>query len=270
MKIKFYRNDKTIIAGMTMVDEEEAERGNMALHTCLCKEDVIKNRQKLAGILGIGPDSFVCPNQTHSANFYQVLYADRGRGAEDLESSILDSDALFTYEPDLLLCCFTADCVPLIFLNESEGLIGVIHSGWQGSVKEIALKVFNHIIGEKGTDPKGIKVYIGGAISQEKFQVDEDVYLKFKKNNYAKPYIYYNEQTSKYHIDNKKVVKKQCEIAGIPAENISIDPTCTYVDPSCFSYRCDKQCGRHMSFIMRKTGRKENPSLSALEGSGGK
>ena len=64
--------------------------------------------------------------------------------------------------------------------------------------------------------------------------------------------MYVNEETHKYHIDNQLTVKKQCELAGIPTDQITIDPTCTYVSPIGFSYREDKKSGRHMSFIMRK------------------
>ena len=41
--------------------------------------------------------------------------------------------------------------------------------------------------------------------------------------------MYYKEETHKYHIDNQQTVKKQCELAGIPAENITIDSTCTFI-----------------------------------------
>ncbi|HZK02447.1 MAG TPA: polyphenol oxidase family protein, partial [Anaerovoracaceae bacterium] len=172
-------------------------------------------------------------------------------GAQDLETAVYDTDAVFTYEPNVLLCTFTSDCIPVIFYNEDEGLIGVIHSGWQGTVKEITLKVFRYIMNSKGCSPKNMRVYIGKSISGEKFEVDEDVYLKFKCLNYAQPYICYNEKTCKYHIDNKSIVKSQCELAGIPSTNIFIDPTCTYSDPDCFSYRRDKRCGRHMGFVLR-------------------
>ncbi|HJF30571.1 MAG TPA: laccase domain-containing protein, partial [Sporosarcina psychrophila] len=61
-------------------------------------------------------------------------------------------------------------------------------------------------------------------------------------------------------------VKKQCEMAGIPAERISIDRTCTYIDPAGFSYRQDKKCGRHLSFIMKidNLPGKDKKSSSAL------
>ncbi|MEG0473118.1 MAG: polyphenol oxidase family protein, partial [Solibacillus sp.] len=97
-----------------------------------------------------------------------------------------------------------------------------------------------------------LHVLIGPALSQEKFEVDADVYDQFKALGYADDFIYYNETSKKYHIDNQLTVKKQCELAGVPAENIQIDSMCTFLDESGFSYRQTKQAGRHLSFIMQK------------------
>lgn len=252
MKTKLYVDNEKFIAGTTLKDETELESNNMALHICENTDNVLKNRQKFAATLHCDIDHFVCTHQTHSANFHKVTLADKGRGADNPDTAIMDTDALYTYEPNLLLCSFTADCVPVIFYNEAKGLIGVVHSGWQGTVKEITLKLFKHLIEVEQCDPCDFRVQIGMALSQEKFEVDADVYMKFKDLGYADEFMYINEQTKKYHIDNQLTVKKQCELAGIPSHQISVDSTCTYMSPSCFSYREDKQSGRHLSFIMKK------------------
>ena len=67
---------------MTMKDETELENNNMALHTCENPENIILNRKKLAASLECDLDSFVCAQQTHSANFHKVTLTDLGRGAE--------------------------------------------------------------------------------------------------------------------------------------------------------------------------------------------
>lgn len=252
MKTIMYINNEKFIAGMTMKDEAEREFNNMALHACETPNDVLENRKKLAAFLNCGLDQFVCAYQTHSANFHKVTLDDKGRGAVRTDTAIADTDALYTYEPNLLLGSFTADCVPVTFYNEVDGLIGVIHSGWQGTVKEISLKLFEHLNQVEQCNLSNVYVQIGAALSQEKFEVDEDVYLKFKALGYADDFMYYNDQTGKYHIDNQLTVKKQCELAGIPAERITIDRTCTYVNPDGFSHRQDKKSGRHLSFIMKK------------------
>ena len=252
MKTNIYINNEKFITGTTLKDTTELEDNNMALHVCKNAEHVLENREKLAASLHTKLDHLVCANQTHSANFHKVTLADKGSGAKQIETAIPDTDALYTYESNLLLGSFTADCVPVIFFNEANGLIGVIHSGWQGTVKEITPKLFEHLIQIENCNPSDFHVQIGAALSQDKFEVDEDVYLKFKNLGYTDDLMYYDVQSHKYHIDNQQTVKKQCELAGIPTKNITIDDTCTYSSSEGFSYREDKQCGRHLSFIMRK------------------
>lgn len=254
MKIKFYKYGGKITAGMTLRDPEEPESGNMALHACVSPAAILENRKKLAALLDCEPGCFVCPNQTHSSNYYKATSLDKGRGAYETSAAIPDTDAVFTFEPDLLLCCFTADCVPVLFYNEPSGLVGAIHSGWKGTVGEITRKVFRHLIEQGHCEPGDFRVSIGKALSKEKFEVDEDVFQRFHALGYGEQFLSYNGETKKHHIDNRQVVKKQCELEGIPARQVILEPGCTYLDPDGFSYRRDKQSGRHMSFIIRKGG----------------
>ncbi|QBQ06613.1 peptidoglycan editing factor PgeF [Sporosarcina pasteurii] len=249
MKIKKYSMNSNVLAGTTLKDKNQPEMNNMALHTCQQADVVLENRRQLAHVLDVPLSNFVCANQTHSANFYRVTNEDTGRGTQDLDTAIQDTDALYSYEPNILLCSFTADCVPVMFYHETNGLIGVIHSGWQGTIKEITLKLFQHLKTEEKCQLDKVHVQIGMALSQEKFEVDDDVYTKFKDLGYADEFMYFKPVTNKYHIDNQLVVKKQCELAGIPTDQISVDRTCTFVNEEGFSYRQDKKCGRHLSFI---------------------
>ena len=105
---------------------------------------------------------------------------------------------------------------------------------------------------EEQCRPEDFHVQIGMALSQQKFEVDADVYEKFHSLGYAEEFMYYNAETKKYHIDNQQTVKKQCELAGIPVNQIQIDETCTFLSPDGFSYRQDKQVGRHLSFYYAK------------------
>ncbi|MDN7245421.1 peptidoglycan editing factor PgeF [Planococcus shenhongbingii] len=252
MKTTMYIDNEKFVAGMTMKDTAEFEMNNMALHVCNNSEKIVENRKKLAASLGLELEDFVCSCQTHSANFHRVTAADKGCGSVRQDAAIPDTDALYTYEPNVLLSSFSADCVPVLFFNEKNGLVGAVHSGWQGTIKEITLKLFEHLKQAEQCSPTDFHVQLGAALSQERFEVDEDVYSKFKDLGYAEDLMYYNEATGKYHIDNQLTVKRQCELAGIPPEQINIDRTCTFESPDGFSYRQDKKSGRHLSFIMKK------------------
>ena len=252
MKTTIFLNNEKFIAGMTVKDATSFEQNNMALHCCDNTTHILENRAQLAMQLQCSLSDFVCTNQTHSANFYKVTHADKGRGAINQETAIADTDALYTFESGIVLTSFTADCVPVTIIDEITGLTGVVHSGWQGTVKEITLKLLTHLINEEQCSPSTMHIYIGAALSQEKFEVDEDVYLKFKKLGYADDFMYFNQTTNKYHIDNQQTVKKQCELVGVLPEHITIDPTCTFKHAEGFSYRENRQTGRHLTFISRK------------------
>ena len=253
MNIKFYKNNEKLVAGITLKDAALAEENNMALHVCHNEARIIENRQALAELLQTDVSQFVCANQTHSANFFRVEKEQIGYGATDATTAIADTDALYTYEPNVVISSFTADCVPVLFYNEKTNLIGAIHSGWQGTIKEITAKLFEHLKTQENCVLADLKVFIGPAISQEKFEVDSDVFEKFKALGYADDFMYFNQETKKYHIDNQLTVKKQCEMAGVLAENIFIDTMCTFNSEDGFSYRQDRGTGRHLSFILRRS-----------------
>lgn len=190
-----YIDNEQFIAGTTLKDEMEIEHNNMALHSCHDVQAIINNRQHLAATLNCDLQNFICTEQTHSANFHKVTLADQGRGAAQMDTAVNNTDALYTVEPNLLLCSFTADCVPVIFYNAVNGLVGVIHSGWQGTVKEITPKLFQHLMNEEQCRPEDFHVQIGMALSQQKFEVDADVYEKFHSLGYAEEFMYYNAET---------------------------------------------------------------------------
>ena len=249
---KILLDSEDYLAGITVKDRGLAEEGNMALHTSNHLEAIIGNRKQLAKELQLSLDQFVCANQTHSDHFYKVKARDGGREAYALDDAINDVDALYTFEKGLVLTTFTADCVPVIFYSEADGIIGTIHSGWKGTVQSITEKVFTHIAEKEHVDLSNMSVHIGTCLSQSNFEVDADVADQFKALAYANKMIDFDEERQKYLIDNQAVVQMQCERVGIKRNNIIIDQTCTMNADQGFSYREDKQTGRHMTFIMQK------------------
>lgn len=252
MKIKYYLDNQHYLAGVTLKDILELEENNLALHSCQQEEHIHYNREQLAYYLEQPLEHFVFAQQTHSDQFYQVQLEDRGKGVYSLDSAIPQTDALYTYESGIVLTSMSADCVPLLFYHTQKGIVGAIHSGWRGTVQEITTKTFTHLIQHEGCSPEDFYVILGPCLSQEKFEVDSDVAQQFQTLGYAEDYISMNEATGKYHIHNQLVVKTQCERVGIPSQQIITDSMCTYGHSDGFSYRENKQIGRHVSFIMKK------------------
>ena len=242
------------VLGTTLKVTEQNESFNMGLHACKSKEAVLMNRQQFAHDLNIDLKQCVFAKQTHSDHIYKVTKADMGKGAFDVESAIDDCDALYTDEKDICLGVFHADCVPVLMVDPIRGIACAIHAGWQGTIKEITRKTIAHLKQVENVDPSHLKVYIGASISQSNFEVGPEVIEKVKNMSFDTSSTYYfNESIQKGFVDNKELNRLQCLIEGVPVKNIIVDKNCTFANSeNFFSYRKNKECGRHMSFVMLK------------------
>lgn len=253
MTIQFYETPENITAGTTLKDPNQALNGNLALHTGEDATQVVENRRTLADALQVDVDQFVFANQTHSKKAYRVKAWDRGRGSLSTEDAVDDVDALYTYESDVVVGVFTADCVPVIFYDEDTGLIGAIHSGWKGTVQDIVSATFAQIKNENPDIYMGnIKAILGPSIAQKSFEVDKDVADQFKALGYADDFIQWDDKGQKYLVDNQATVAEQLKRVGVLENNITVSDQDTFEMVDGFSYRLDKTPGRHFNFITRK------------------
>ena len=253
MMIQFYDTPENLIAGTTLKDNQQTLNGNLALHTGEDATQVVENRQTLADALQVDVDQFVFANQTHSKKAYRVKAWDRGRGSLSTEDAVDDVDALYTYESDVVVGVFTADCVPVIFYDEDSGLIGAIHSGWKGTVQDIVSATFAQIKNENPDIYMGnIKAILGPSIAQKSFEVDKDVADQFKALGYADDFIQWDDKGQKYLVDNQATVAEQLKRVGVLENNITVSDQDTFEMVDGFSYRLDKTPGRHFNFITRK------------------
>lgn len=243
-----------VIAGTTLKVNNQPESFNMALHACQDQNAVMENRKHFASDFDIDVHQFVFAQQTHSDHVVKVGKEDQGKGAFAYETGIADCDALYTKDTNVCLGVFHADCVPVLMHDPINQLVVAIHAGWQGTVKEITAKTIAYLKEHENVDPKNLRVYIGPAITQSSFEVGDDVVALVKKMSFdTSNYIYHKEGSEKSFVDNKGLNLRQCFNEGVLAENINMDKNNTYSNSeNFFSYRRDKNCGRHMSFIMMK------------------
>ena len=248
------RDNSIYVAGSTLKVNNEKESFNMGLHACISKNEVIENRKQFAHDFNIDVNHCVFAKQTHSDHLVKVTKNDCGKGVFDYESAIDDTDALYTKEKGICLGVFHADCVPILMADPISGLVCAIHAGWQGSVKEITRKTIAYLKENENVDPRNLKVYIGPSITQSNFEVGPEVIEKVKNMSFDTSSTYYfNENINKGYVDNKELNRLQCIHEGVLMKNITVDKNCTYANAeNFFSYRKDKNCGRHMSFIMLK------------------
>lgn len=225
---------------------------NMAFHVKDKKENVLKNREELSLFLHRPLDSFVYAHQVHGTKCVKVDSSFKGMGSETYEGGVNYADALYTYESGLALSCFYADCTPIYFYDETNGLIGIIHAGWQGTVSNIVEVVIDKLVLEESVDPKNLKFIIGPSIKKDSFEVSHDVYNEFLNSKYIDMDMIKIKASEKWLIDtdayNENIMLKK----GVQKENIFISNIDTYKEEELFSFRRDKEkSGRMMGVIYR-------------------
>jgi polyphenol oxidase len=225
---------------------------NMALYLNDDDESVIKNREKLAAHIGIPLNQWVFPKLTHSDRWIKVSHVDGGKGARDEQTSLWGYDAVYTSESNLVLAVGHADCIPLLLTCPSKQLIGALHTGWQGTVKQITDKFLNHWINEEHCDPKDIFVYIGPSIRKHNFIVKQDVIDQIRQMTInTSPFL--NVIDSEHtQMDLVGLNIEMMLRLGIPPKNITDTKLCTFDhSDEFFSYRRSKVTGRQLSFIVQ-------------------
>ena len=244
---------KNVIGGTTLRNPNAKENGNMALHACFNTDDIIENRKLLSKELGIDVHQWVFANQTHSDHIYKVTKQDMGKGALLFTDSIKDTDALYTKEKNIAIGVFHADCVPVLLYDPYTEIIAAIHSGWQGTVKEITRKTVEHLISHENIDPSHIQAYIGPAIGYRSFEIGEDVINQIKSMSFDTSDFITPLPNGKALADNKGLNVQMLLNAGVLSDSITINPNDTFLkNDAFFSYRRDHQCGRHLTFIYHK------------------
>lgn len=202
--------------------------------------NVLENYTRLAAAIGVDRDRIVCSAQTHTTNVLVVREEDAGCGVIR-ERPWKDIDALVTNVPGITLCVFTADCVPLLIADPVHKAVGAAHSGWRGTIGDIAEKTLSAMHQEYGTRPEDVSCAIGPSICGDCYEVGEEVAEQFwdKYGGDADSCPVLRPKTNGKYLLN---LWESCRInflrAGVKSENISVTDICTHCNPEqLFSHR---------------------------------
>ena len=211
---------------------------NLALHVNDDSENVLANRKKFAQSLGFKLEDIVTPNQIHGEKIFRVEEVHRGRGSQNYDDSIKETDALITDVKNLpLMLCF-ADCVPIMFVDVENFAVGIAHGGWKGTLKKIAAKTFLSMKENFGTTAENCLVGIGPSIGACCYEVGANVVetcAEVFPNNIDELII---NRDGKKFLDLWAANKIQLMEVGIPAQNIDVAGECTCCNSNWyFSYR---------------------------------
>jgi len=129
----------------------------------------VENRTRAFNAVGRDPASMYDVWQVHSV---KVVCTDLPR---QVGQPYLKADAILTDNPSVTLFMRFADCVPIFLFDPVKNVIGLVHSGWKGTVKKISVLTVETMIKQYGSDPKDILAGIGPSISHQYYSIKHDV-----------------------------------------------------------------------------------------------
>jgi YfiH family protein len=130
---------------------------------------VIENRQRAFRALNRDPQSLFDVWQVHSADVI-IANAPRPHGPPQFKA-----DAIITDNPQVTLFMRFADCVPILLYDPRRGAAGIVHAGWQGTVRRAASHAVKAMHAAYGSHPADILAAIGPSIGPDHYQVGADV-----------------------------------------------------------------------------------------------
>ena len=161
------------------VSEREFAQMNLSFSRGDEEAHVQENYSRIAAAIGFEKEKIVCSVQTHTTNVREVTETDCGKGVL-IKQDYTDVDGLMTDVPGVVLATFYADCVPLYFVDPVHQAIGLAHSGWRGTVSDIAGEMIRKMHARYGTDPAELFTAIGPSICRDCYEVSEDVIDQFR------------------------------------------------------------------------------------------
>ena len=197
---------------------------------------------------GISYKKIVIPEQIHSTNVSVF-----NSSLVDNIEKISETDGVITKETNSILTVITADCSPIMFVEKQQGIIGISHQGWRGSVKRLGQKMIKKIV-ELGGKKENIFVAIGPSIGECCYGIEDERYYQFVSefDGYADK-IFHRRQ-GKLHLNLSLLNYLQIKEVRIPENQIDHFPFCTRCDKKrFFSFRRDKKedYGEMMSFVVK-------------------
>jgi YfiH family protein len=130
---------------------------------------VLENRKRTFRTLGLSFDSLYDVWQVHGK---RVVCTQAPR---PLDKPHLKADAILTDQPGVTLFMRFADCVPIFLFDPVRNVIGLVHAGWQGTVKRVAAEAIQVMRDCYDSQPENILAGIGPSIGPHHYHVGPDV-----------------------------------------------------------------------------------------------
>lgn len=154
------------------------------------------------------------------------------------------ADACIARHRAAVCVVMTADCLPILLCDTQGSVVGVAHAGWKG----LAAGVIEATVQTMEVAPENILAWLGPAISQDQFEVGDEVRAAFLAIQPQAASAFIPGRNGKWFADLYALARLRLNALGIT--RIYGGDSCTYRERDrYFSYRRDGVTGRMGTFI---------------------
>lgn len=154
-----------------------------------------------------------------------------------------EADASVAFRTNTVCAVLTADCLPVLFCNQSGTVVAAAHAGWRG----LAAGVLETTLAAMNTHPNEILAWMGPAIGPQAFEVGEEVRAAFVSDLPGTSQAFRPGLPGKWFADIYLLARLRLARAGV--SKVYGGEFCTFTDPRFYSFRRDKTTGRMASLI---------------------
>lgn len=241
----------TRLGGVSPLPENALSLGNFTRDTQGDQRElVLENRRRFLSAIGAPDWPLVTARQIHSADVRAVVSrADALREAET-------GDALVTRVPQILLAVQTADCLPVLIVDERTRACAAVHAGWRGTLAGIVARTIERMQREYDSRPGDLHAALGPAISVRHFEVGPEVLAAFRQAfSYADELIEGEQPNGKGRLNLNQASLRQLTGCGVPSGQIYDSGLCTVErNDLFFSYRYERGHEQHIGRLMGVVG----------------
>jgi YfiH family protein len=156
---------------------------------------------------------------------------------------LADGDAILSDLAGQFVGVKTADCLPILLVDERHRAVAAVHAGWRGTVAGVVLSTLKAMAKRWDTQPGDVHAAIGPGIGPCCFEVGPEVAVQF------------GEPFQPARVNLELANRRQMVEAGLARDHIYTLGLCTFCVADQFhSFRRDREkSGRMMSVIGVKT-----------------
>jgi len=188
-------------------------------------------------------------------------------------SPLKQGDAFITKQSGIALALSFADCVPLLFYDPIQKVLGMAHAGWRGNARGIALATIEAMCTYGNCQPQNIYAGIGPSIGPCCYKVSKEIQLAFSGEDpfgnmpTCEKYCSLVRESAVFSLKRCQngnhlqlnlweTLRKQLLMVGISSEHIESSEICTHCDTDrFFSHRHEQgKTGRFAVILALRNG----------------